>query len=112
MMDFSINSHNEFAFSTHQIHRVHFRIAINQLGNAIVSILTLGDTMIDERFLSKKVQQVKPSGIRKFFDLASELEDVISLGVGEPNGVLNSCIFLFLIPKVLDWQYRKSCPVQ
>ncbi len=41
--------------------------------------------MIDERFLSKKVQQVKPSGIRKFFDLASELEDVISLGVGEPD---------------------------
>ncbi len=35
--------------------------------------------------LSKKIVQVKPSGIRKYFDLASEMEDVISLGVGEPD---------------------------
>lgn len=38
-----------------------------------------------ENFLSKKVQEIKPSGIRKFFDLASEMEGVISLGVGEPD---------------------------
>lgn len=41
--------------------------------------------MIDEHCLSKRVQAVKPSGIRKFFDLAAEKEGVISLGVGEPD---------------------------
>lgn len=35
--------------------------------------------------LSKKVQQIEPSGIRKFFDIVSEMEDAISLGVGEPD---------------------------
>lgn len=35
--------------------------------------------------LSEKITQVKPSGIRKFFDLVSEMDDVISLGVGEPD---------------------------
>ncbi len=35
--------------------------------------------------LSKKVINIKPSGIRKFFDIVSEMKDVISLGVGEPD---------------------------
>ena len=35
--------------------------------------------------LSKKVTSLKPSGIRRFFDLASTMEGVISLGVGEPD---------------------------
>ena len=35
--------------------------------------------------LSNKVLNIKPSGIRKFFDLVSEMKDVISLGVGEPD---------------------------
>ncbi len=35
--------------------------------------------------LSQKTINIKPSGIRKFFDLVSEMEDVISLGVGEPD---------------------------
>ncbi|MBQ2204351.1 MAG: aminotransferase class I/II-fold pyridoxal phosphate-dependent enzyme [Lachnospiraceae bacterium] len=35
--------------------------------------------------LSKKVLEIKPSGIRRFFDLVSEKKDVISLGVGEPD---------------------------
>ncbi len=35
--------------------------------------------------LSKRVQEIKPSGIRKFFDLAKTVEGVISLGVGEPD---------------------------
>lgn len=35
--------------------------------------------------LSDRVQMIKPSGIRKFFDLASQMEGVISLGVGEPD---------------------------
>ncbi|MBO7149874.1 MAG: aminotransferase class I/II-fold pyridoxal phosphate-dependent enzyme [Clostridia bacterium] len=36
-------------------------------------------------FLSDKAKNIKPSGIRKFFDIVSEREDVISLGVGEPD---------------------------
>ena len=36
-------------------------------------------------FLSDKIINIKPSGIRKFFDLVSEMKDVISLGVGEPD---------------------------
>lgn len=35
--------------------------------------------------LSSKVKELKPSGIRRFFDLANEMEGVISLGVGEPD---------------------------
>lgn len=35
--------------------------------------------------LADKVVEVKPSGIRKFFDIVSEMEDAISLGVGEPD---------------------------
>ncbi len=35
--------------------------------------------------LSEKAKNLKPSGIRKFFSLASEMKDVISLGVGEPD---------------------------
>ena len=35
--------------------------------------------------LSEKIVNIKPSGIRKFFDIASEMKDVISLGVGEPD---------------------------
>ena len=38
-----------------------------------------------ERFISRRMQAVPPSGIRKFFDLLSTIEDVISLGVGEPD---------------------------
>ncbi|MEH7384831.1 aminotransferase [Bacillus sp. JJ1521] len=39
------------------------------------------------QYLSKKVQELKPSGIRRFFDLAVTMEGVISLGVGEPDFV-------------------------
>ena len=35
--------------------------------------------------LSKKITGIEPSGIRKFFDLVSEMPDAISLGVGEPD---------------------------
>lgn len=37
--------------------------------------------------LSTTVQQLKPSGIRRFFDLAASMDNVISLGVGEPDFV-------------------------
>lgn len=36
-------------------------------------------------FISQKAKKIKPSGIRKFFDIVSERKDVISLGVGEPD---------------------------
>lgn len=42
--------------------------------------------MIDyDKVLSDKVKNIKPSGIRRFFDIAESMEGVISLGVGEPD---------------------------
>ncbi|MGL5269085.1 MAG: aminotransferase class I/II-fold pyridoxal phosphate-dependent enzyme [Selenomonadaceae bacterium] len=49
-----------------------------------------------ENRLSTAVNELAPSGIRKFFDIAAEMEDVISLGVGEPD---------FITP----WAIRESC---
>ena len=43
--------------------------------------------MIYENILSDKVKSIEPSGIRKFFDIVSEMKDAISLGVGEPDFV-------------------------
>ncbi len=52
--------------------------------------------MIDySKVLNRTVTEIKPSGIRKFFDIAGTMEDVISLGVGEPD---------FQTP----WQIRKA----
>lgn len=39
------------------------------------------------KILSKTVQAIPPSGIRKFFDIAAEMKDVVSLTVGEPDFV-------------------------
>jgi aminotransferase len=39
----------------------------------------------DVRYLSNRVAGLKPSGIRKFFDIAATMKDVISLGIGEPD---------------------------
>lgn len=36
-------------------------------------------------FTSDKIKKIKPSGIRRFFDIANKIEDCISLGVGEPD---------------------------
>ncbi len=36
-------------------------------------------------YLSDRVAQLKPSGIRKFFDIAASMKEVISLGIGEPD---------------------------
>ena len=41
--------------------------------------------MSNKKILSDKTVGLKPSGIRKFFDLVSEMKDAISLGVGEPD---------------------------
>ena len=49
-----------------------------------------------EECLSPAVNALAPSGIRKFFDIAAEMEDIISLGVGEPD---------FVTP----WSIRESC---
>ncbi|MCG3208227.1 MAG: Aspartate aminotransferase [Anaerolineae bacterium] len=38
-------------------------------------------------FISNRVQQIPPSGIRRFFDIAASMDDVISLGIGEPDFV-------------------------
>ena len=38
-----------------------------------------------ERLLNERVKSISPSGIRKFFDIANQMENVISLGVGEPD---------------------------
>jgi aminotransferase len=38
-----------------------------------------------KRTISKRVNRLSPSGIRKFFDMLQSMEDVISLGVGEPD---------------------------
>ena len=38
-----------------------------------------------ETLMNRTLQDLKPSGIRKFFDIAAEMEEVISLSVGEPD---------------------------
>ena len=53
----------------------------------------MGDTFLKtgtpvnhrESYLASKVSSLKPSGIRKFFDIAATMKDVISLGIGEPD---------------------------
>lgn len=40
-----------------------------------------------DKILNQKIQGVKPSGIRKFFDILEEMTDAISLGIGEPDFV-------------------------
>ncbi|MFP4977986.1 aminotransferase class I/II-fold pyridoxal phosphate-dependent enzyme [Paenibacillus sp. CN-4] len=47
-------------------------------------------------YLTPKVREIQPSGIRKFFDLAAGSKDIISLGVGEPD---------FKTP----WHVREAC---
>ena len=60
-------------------------------------------------FLSHRAKNLKPSGIRKFFDIASSMKDVISLGVGEPDFntpeyIINSA------KKALDIGFTKYTP--
>src|SRR5581483_3603032 len=42
---------------------------------------------MSKRRLSEKVTSIPPSGIRRFFDIAATMKDVISLGIGEPDFV-------------------------
>jgi aminotransferase len=49
---------------------------------------TQGESMSEignTKYLSKRVAGLKPSGIRKFFDIVATMKDVISLGIGEPD---------------------------
>jgi aminotransferase len=46
---------------------------------------TEGRAPLAERALAERVRSVPPSGIRKFFDILATMDDVISLGVGEPD---------------------------
>ena len=38
-----------------------------------------------DKLIAKKCKDMKPSGIRKFFDIAAQMDNVISLSVGEPD---------------------------
>lgn len=40
-----------------------------------------------KKILNQRIQSVKPSGIRKFFDIAAQMDEVISLSIGEPDFV-------------------------
>jgi aminotransferase len=42
---------------------------------------------VNRRYLSERVANLKPSGIRRFFDIVATMDDVISLGIGEPDFV-------------------------
>ena len=53
-------------------------------------------TIDTAQYLSKTVTRLQPSGIRRFFDLAANMEGVISLGVGEPDFVTS-------------WAVREAC---
>ena len=42
---------------------------------------------VKQKYLAQRVATLKPSGIRKFFDIVATMDDVISLGIGEPDFV-------------------------
>jgi len=43
------------------------------------------ENIVSSRYLAKHVASLKPSGIRRFFDIVATMDDVISLGIGEPD---------------------------
>jgi aminotransferase len=55
------------------------------LGGSMVKVQTAVHELAGTGRLSKRVAGLKPSGIRKFFDIAATMKDVISLGIGEPD---------------------------
>ncbi|MGG4127484.1 aminotransferase class I/II-fold pyridoxal phosphate-dependent enzyme [Paenibacillus illinoisensis] len=62
----------------------------------IVNEQTTGNNKKMTSYLAPLVQQIPPSGIRKFFDLVGDNKDIITLGVGEPD---------FVTP----WHMREAC---
>lgn len=55
-----------------------------------------------ESYLAKRVAELKPSGIRKFFDIVATMKDVISLGIGEPDFVTPDSIVQAGIRSLLE----------
>ena len=47
---------------------------------------------MNQTYLSERVVNLRPSGIRKFFDIAATMKEVISLGIGEPDFTSPACI--------------------
>ena len=47
--------------------------------------LSIKSELMPSTYLARKVANLKPSGIRKFFDIVANMQDVISLGIGEPD---------------------------
>jgi aminotransferase len=45
----------------------------------------IGGSQLSRKRIAERIQEIKPSGIRRFFDLIARRQDVISLGVGEPD---------------------------
>ena len=43
--------------------------------------------VVTRSYVSKSIQAMRPSGIRRYFDIAATMQDVVSLGIGEPNFV-------------------------
>ena len=83
--------------NTFNLHSISYHSSVGKGNNAIFCFLPLikkqeegiqdfMDTLKRE-VLSERVRRVKPSGIRKFFDIINTMPDVISLGVGEPDFV-------------------------
>ncbi|KPC98041.1 putative N-acetyl-LL-diaminopimelate aminotransferase [Geobacillus sp. BCO2] len=73
-------------------------------------------------YVSKTVAGLKPSGIRRFFDLASTMDGVISLGVGEPDFVTSWSIreasilsleqgYTSYTPNAGSWSSAKKSPL-
>ena len=59
---------------------------VKQRENEFLTEVTMSEEQIPvEDMLAVKTVALKPSGIRKFFDIVSEMKDAISLGVGEPD---------------------------
>jgi len=57
---------------------------MRKTSNATKSVATEASEM-NSHYLSERVLRLKPSGIRRFFDIVATMQDVISLGIGEPD---------------------------
>jgi aminotransferase len=75
-----LNYHRSYSLTTEQLFLFHL---------TLFSIGKESDAMdiVKREVLAERVRKVRPSGIRKFFDIINTMPDVISLGVGEPDFV-------------------------
>src|SRR6266496_6151474 len=101
--------------NTFNLHSISYHSSVGIGNNAIFCFLPLikkqegiqdfMDTLKRE-VLSERVRRVKPSGIRKFFDIINTMPDVISLGVGEPDFVTPEHIRQAGIQSIIDGHTR------